>query len=116
MGERKLLMKGPMDPLAADLASGKIIIEKTNEKKKETKAKVLPEKSRLAVLTKTHEDQVKRHNRAAQEAMALSKHHRSRGEHELANICKDMIEPLQKVATLHNKLAGHYSKRQGESK
>ena len=108
-------MKGPMDSLASDLASGKIIIEKTNDKK-EPEAKVLPEKKRIAMLMKTHDDQVMRHNRAAQEATALSKHHRSRGEHELANICKDMIEPLQKVATLHKKLSATYSKRHGEAK
>lgn len=107
-------MRGSMDPLAADLASGKIKI--VEAEKKPDKPAIVPEKNRLAVLTKTHDDQVIRHNRAAQEAMALSKHHKSRGEHDLSGILKQMVEPLQKVASLHKKLSGVYSKRHGESK
>lgn len=108
------IMKGPMDPLAADLASGKVKI--VEAEKKDDKPKVVNEKSRLAVLIKTHDDQSKLHNRAAQEAMALHKHYRSRGEHEMANLCKEMVEPLQKVSTLHRRLHGLYSKRHGEGK
>jgi hypothetical protein len=99
-----------MDPLAADLASGKIKIEEA--KKPDDKAPaVVPEKNRLALLTKKHDDQSRIHNRAAQEAMALSKTHRTRGEHELANVYKEMVEPFQKAAMLHKKLCGLYSKR-----
>lgn len=109
-------MKGPMDPLAADLASGKVKIVEAEDKKKDDKPKVVDEKSRLAMLLKTHDDQSRIHNRAAQEAMALHKHYRSRGEHEMANLCKEMVEPLQKVSTLHRRLHGLYSKRHGEGK
>lgn len=104
-----------MDPLAADLASGKIKIQEAEKKKPDSKPKVVAEKSRLAVLGKKHDDQSRIHSRAAQEAIALQKHHRSRGEHEMANICKQLIEPLQKVASLHKKLSGVYTKRHGES-
>lgn len=105
-------MRGQMDPLASDLASGKI---KIHEAEKKDEPKIVKEKSRLAVLGKTHTDQAARHNRAAQEAMALAKHHKSRGEHELAGICKDLVEPLQKAASLHLKLAKTYKSRHGES-
>jgi hypothetical protein len=106
------MMKGKMDPLAADLASGKIKIHETTTHAK--KPAITPEKNKIAQLTKTHEDGVKRHNRAAQEALALHKYHKSRGEHELAGIFKEMVEPLQKAATLHKRLAAHYTKRGAE--
>lgn len=97
--------------LASDLASGKIKIVEA-----EKKPAIVPEQSRLALLTKKHDDQCSVMNRAAQEAQLLQKHHRSRGEHELANIHKELVIPLQKAASLHKKLSGVYSKRHGEKK
>lgn len=91
------------------------LTEKEKEKKETDKKPVVAkEKSRLAVLMRTHDDQSKLHNRAAQEAQALHKYHRSRGEHELANICKELIEPLQKAATIHRRLHKVYTDRHGE--
>jgi hypothetical protein len=104
-------MKGLMDPLAADLASGKIKI--VEAEKKPEKPAIVPEKNRLALLMKKHDDQCKVQGRAAQEAQALQKYHRERGEHELANIHKELVVPLQKAASLHKKLSGVYSKRHG---
>jgi len=101
-------MKGSFDSLAADLANGKIKIQEAD-----AKPKIVADKSRLAQLSKHHDDQCKVHNRAAQEASALSKHHKSRGEHEMAGLLKQFVEPLQKVSSLHKKLSGVYSKRHG---
>lgn len=106
------MMKGKMDQLATDLATGKIKIVEA-ETKKPAKPVIVPEKNRLALLTKKHEDQCKVHGRAAQEAQALQKYHRQRGEHELANVHKALVIPLQTAASLHKKLAGVYSKRHG---
>lgn len=100
-----------MDQLASDLASGKIKIREAE--KKPEKPAIVPEKNRLALLMKKHDDQCKVHGRAAQEAQALQKYHRERGEHELAGIHKELVIPLQKAASLHKKLAGVYSKRHG---
>lgn len=102
-----------MDQLAKDLATGKIKIQEA-EKKPDSKPVVAKEKSRLAVLMKTHDEQAQRHNRAAQEAQALHKYHKSRGEHELANTIKELIEPLQKAATIHKRLHALYKGRHGE--
>jgi hypothetical protein len=103
-----------MDRLAQDLASGKIKLHEADKKPDDKKPKVLPEKSRLALLIKTHDDQSRIHNRAAQEAHALYQHHKSRGEHEMAALCKELVEPLQKVSSLHRKLHKIYSDRHGE--
>lgn len=105
------MMKGKLDPLAADLASGKI---KIVEAEKPETPKVIPEKNRLALLTKNHEDQSRIHSRAAQEALTLAKFHKGRGEHELAGIHKEIVVSLQQAAALHKKLSGVYSKRHGE--
>lgn len=102
-------MKGTMDQLAKDLATGKIKITEAEKEKK--KAAVVPETDRINVLVKKHEDQAKLNSRSAQEALALQKHHRERGEHEMANIHKALVLPYQTCAAQHKKLAAHYTKR-----
>lgn len=104
-------MRGEMDQLAQDLASGKLVVE---AEKKEDKPKVVNETSRLALLMKKHEEQVRINNRAAQEAMALKKHHRFHGEHELADVCSELAHTYHKASALHARLHQHYSSRHGE--
>jgi len=87
---------------------------KDQKKEKEPEAKVAKEKSRIAVLMKTHDDHVKTHNRSAQEAMALSKHHRSHGEHEMAETYKKLAHAYHETAALHKKLHKTYTDRHGE--
>lgn len=101
-----------MDSLAQDLASGKIKI--VEAEKKPEKPAVVPEKSRLALLMKKHDDQSRIMNRTAQEALSLQKHHKSLGEHELAGIHKEIALSASEMASLHKKLHGVYSKRHGE--
>jgi hypothetical protein len=102
-----------MDQLAKDLATGKIKLHEA-DKKPEKPTGAVKEKSRLAVLMKTHDEQCQRHNRAAQEAQQLAKYHKERGEHELANTVKELIKPLQQAATIHKRLHALYKGRHGE--